>query len=64
LEFTKEGLVLKEIAPGVNLEKDILGKMAFKPLIAPDLKPLAPELFDPKMLHLNSKEPWKGFSLY
>ena len=31
-EMTEEGLVLKEIAPGMNLEKDILGQMDFVPL--------------------------------
>jgi len=39
---TKDGLMLTEIAPGVDLEKDVLGQMDFKPIISPDLK-LMPE---------------------
>lgn len=33
LELTPEGLVLKEIAPGVDIEKDIVSQMEFKPII-------------------------------
>ena len=40
-----EGLMLTEIAPGVDLEKDILGQMGFRPLIAPDLKPMDSRIF-------------------
>ena len=41
-----EGLTLIEIAPGANLERDILAQMAFKPLIAADLKPMPAEIFE------------------
>ncbi|RZI02429.1 acyl CoA:acetate/3-ketoacid CoA transferase [Staphylococcus condimenti] len=37
-ELRDEGLTLIEIAPGLNLEKDIIQQMGFKPLIAKDLK--------------------------
>ncbi|MCD8144755.1 MAG: acyl CoA:acetate/3-ketoacid CoA transferase [Oscillospiraceae bacterium] len=36
--LTPEGLMLTEIAPGVDLEKDVLGQMEFKPLISAELK--------------------------
>lgn len=39
------GLVLTEIAPGIDLAKDILGQMDFRPRIAPDLKEMNPALF-------------------
>jgi len=42
--LTKDGLELTEIAPGVDLEKDILGKMDFKPLM-----PKPPVLMDPRI---------------
>lgn len=38
-------LVLKEIAPGIDLEKDILAKMDFKPEISSDLKIMDQSLF-------------------
>jgi len=40
--LSKTGLELTEIAPGIDLERDILAKMDFKPLIPKD-----PQLMDP-----------------
>lgn len=37
-ELTPEGLMLTEISPYVDLEKDILAHMNFKPIISKDLK--------------------------
>ncbi|MCV4626208.1 acyl CoA:acetate/3-ketoacid CoA transferase, partial [Escherichia coli] len=37
-ELTNQGLKLIEIAPGLDLHKDILNQMAFKPIIADHLK--------------------------
>jgi len=44
-KLTPEGLMLIEIAPGVDLEKDILGKMEFRPAISPNLKTMDLRLF-------------------
>lgn len=43
--LTKEGLVLEEIAPGVNLENDVLANMEFKPIISPQLKLMDENIF-------------------
>ncbi|MEM4170817.1 MAG: acetate CoA-transferase YdiF, partial [Thermoplasmata archaeon] len=32
-KLSNEGLILLEIAPGIDLEKDIIEKMEFKPII-------------------------------
>ena len=40
-----DGIELIEIAPGVDLEKDVLGKMDFRPKISPDLKLMDVRLF-------------------
>lgn len=44
-ELREKGLTLTEIAPGVDLEKDVLGRMAFRPEVADDLKTMDAELF-------------------
>jgi propionate CoA-transferase len=43
--LTKEGLVLEEIAPGVDLDKNILQKMEFKPIISSKLVDMDRTLF-------------------
>ena len=43
-----EGLVLEEIAPGIDLEKDILDHMNFRPLIAKDLRLMDERIFRPE----------------
>lgn len=44
-ELTKQGVLLTEIAPGVNIEQDILRHMAFRPLISPQLTIMDSTLF-------------------
>ena len=44
-ELRAEGPVLTEIAPGVDLKKNILEQMEFTPVIAGDLKEMNPALF-------------------
>lgn len=43
--LTPEGVVLREIAPGVELETHILSQMDFRPIISPDLKVMEAKLF-------------------
>ncbi|MCC2255393.1 acyl CoA:acetate/3-ketoacid CoA transferase [Ruminococcus sp. CLA-AA-H200] len=43
--LTKEGLVLTEVAPGIDIETQILPFMEFRPIIADDVKEMDPKLF-------------------
>jgi propionate CoA-transferase len=51
-ELHEEGMVLTEIAPGVDLEKDILALMDFKPIISPDLKTMDARIFHNELMGL------------
>lgn len=44
-QLTKEGVMLTEIAPGMDLERDILSQMAFRPIVSPQLKEMDRRLF-------------------
>ncbi|MCR4708846.1 MAG: 3-oxoacid CoA-transferase [Clostridiales bacterium] len=44
-KLTPDGLMLIEIAPGVDLQKDVLDQMEYKPLIAEDLKLMDERIF-------------------
>lgn len=43
--LTENGLELIEIAPGADLERDILAQMEFRPAISPDLKEMDKRIF-------------------
>ncbi|HED24186.1 MAG TPA: acyl CoA:acetate/3-ketoacid CoA transferase [Firmicutes bacterium] len=43
-----EGLTLIEIAPGIDLERDVLARMGFKPIISPNLKTMPEGIFKPQ----------------
>ncbi|MDR0828007.1 MAG: hypothetical protein LBN33_09065 [Desulfovibrio sp.] len=51
--LTPKGIMLTEIAPGVDLEKHILAKMEFKPLIADKLKTMDPRIFKEERMGLS-----------
>ena len=44
-ELRKEGLTLVEIANGIDIEKDILNNMEFKPIFAKEIKFMNKEIF-------------------
>lgn len=52
--LTAEGLLLTEIAPGVDLQRHILDKMEFRPQIAPELREMDPRLFRAEKMGLLS----------
>lgn len=50
----EDGLELVEIAPGVDLERDVLARMEFKPKIARNLEYMSKELFSEKLMNLRA----------
>ena len=51
------GLELIEIAPGIDLERDLLAKMGFRPEIAPDLREMDAAIFGQEPLGLTQHPP-------
>ncbi len=51
-ELRPEGLTLTEIAPGVDLQRDILDQMEFRPVIAADLRTMSAAIFRPERMGL------------
>ena len=41
-----------EIAPGVDLEKDIIAQMDFVPHISPELKQMDKRIFEKGLMHI------------
>ena len=53
MKLTHEGLVVTEIAPGLDLRRDILDRAATPLVVSPTLKPMAPDLFRPEKMGLH-----------
>ena len=51
--LSPEGLELAEVAPGIDIERDILGLMAFRPLVR-DPKPMDARIFHPGPMGLEA----------
>ena len=52
--LSAQGLILEEIAPGIHLEKNILDKMGFSPLMPRPPRIMAPSIFSPEPMNLKS----------
>jgi propionate CoA-transferase len=51
-EVGREGLELVEIAPGVDVERDVLAHMGFRPQVSARLRTMDARLFDPNPMGL------------
>jgi propionate CoA-transferase len=54
-------VVLKEIAPGIDLQKDVLAQMEFAPVIADDLKTMDAAIFKPEKMIENNPAIFSSF---
>ncbi len=57
LRLGDDGLELIEIAPGVDLERDVLARMGFAPRIGPELRDMDPAIFTDAPLGLGQRSP-------
>ena len=54
-KLTSEGLMLTEIAHGIELQKDVIDLMDFCPIISPELKMIDPIVFSENKVGLKEK---------
>ena len=50
-----EGIELVEIAPGIDLQRDILDQMRFKPNISRSLRPMEARIFRPDLIKMRDE---------
>ncbi len=55
-ELVEDGIMLVEIAPGIDLQKDILNHMAFTPKISENLKLMDERIFKNEKMNLKLKD--------
>jgi propionate CoA-transferase len=48
----ENGVELIEVAPGIDVERDVIGRMGFRPHVSPSLKTMDPRLFRPELMRL------------
>ena len=51
-ELTPDGMMLTEVAPGIDVARDILAHMDFTPQISPNLKTMDSDIFKPEPMGL------------
>src|SRR5437867_4208544 len=49
-----QGLELIEVAPGVDVERDVLSKIGFRPQVSHELKTTDPRIFRPELMGLSA----------
>lgn len=54
-ELTRDGVVLTEVAPGIDIEKDILAQMVFTPFISETIKIMDERIFRAEKMGLSFK---------
>ena len=52
-ELRPEGMTLIEIAPGIDLQTQVLDQMEFRPIIADDLRLMDPRIFREEKMGLS-----------
>jgi propionate CoA-transferase len=57
MRLTEFGVEITEIAPGLDLDRDVLAQMDFRPLVSPELREMDPAIFRPEPMGLRHRPP-------
>jgi propionate CoA-transferase len=55
-----DGLLLTEVAPGLDLERDVLAQAGGAIRVSPCLRPMNPAIFQSSSMGIARREPWAG----
>ena len=53
--LTPQGIVLTEVAPGVDIQKDIISQMGFEPVISDELKLMDERIFREEKMNIRDE---------
>ena len=53
-KLVKGGIELMEIAPGIDLQKDVLDQMEFKPIVSDNLQEMDPRIFQEPVMNIKN----------
>lgn len=56
--LAEHGITLEEVAPGVDVERDVLAKMGFAPLVNKEVREMDARLFRPERMNLAQEVTW------
>ncbi|MDD7363474.1 MAG: CoA-transferase [Peptoniphilus sp.] len=52
MKLSEKGLVVTEVAPGIDIGRDIIDQMEFEPIVAEDVKQMDPRIFKKELVHM------------
>jgi acyl CoA:acetate/3-ketoacid CoA transferase len=56
IRLFSDGLTVTEVAPGVDLDRDVLGRVAIPLRVSPELRPMDERLFRPECMGLRLRQ--------
>ncbi len=53
--LTKDGLTLEEVAPGIDVDKDVIQKMSFEPIIRGSVREMDDKIFNESIIGIRNE---------
>jgi acyl CoA:acetate/3-ketoacid CoA transferase len=53
--LTKDGMNLEEVAPGIDIDKDVLQKMSFEPIIRGSVREMDEKIFSESIMGIRTE---------
>jgi acyl CoA:acetate/3-ketoacid CoA transferase len=53
--LTKDGIILEEVAPGIDVDKDVIRKMSFEPMIRGSVREMDEKIFNESIMDVRNE---------